>query len=170
MSRIHEETSRFSSDRESPPVRVFSSPFRSAVKAKAPPECWISWVIFSRSLMDLSADCQRKWIVSLLSVSAFSPSLWQCLSPSSPLPPASSLQPFLRSYLSTHSIFVSLAARLLSWLFVFTPVSHLSRSLSSRWGLFLFTSFPLPAHRPILPSPLLSSAPVEPFVLPFSVT
>lgn len=84
------------------PVRIFLSSILLCCKSKKPVWMLNLRVIFSCSLMDLGADCQRKWIVSLLSVPAFTPSCCLCL-----LPPISLSQPFLHSYLSVHCLCLS---------------------------------------------------------------
>ena len=162
--------------RESPPVRIFPYPFFAAVKAKKLLWMLNLWVIFSCSLMDLSADCQRKWIVSLLSVPAFTPSPCLCLSPPS-LTHHFSPQPFLHSYLPIHCLCLSLSFSLslslsfslsllpLSWLFVSTSVSHPTLPQSSSSGLFpLYLIFSLlPASVLTAPHPFLLAALFQPW-------
>lgn len=122
--------------------------------------------------MDLSADCQRKWIVSLLSVPAFAPSSCLCLSPPSLTLLSAALSLLLSFNALSLSLSHSLSVRFLFWTFVSTSLSHLSLPQSSSFGLFVFTSFP-----PLLPGLDSSSCPdcslsalVDPFVLPSSET
>lgn len=90
--------------------------------------------------MDLSADCQRKWIVSLLSVPAFAPSSCLCLSPPS----------------------LTLLSAALSLLLSFNALS-LSPSLTL--SLLDFSFEPLCLH-PSLISPCLSHLPLVFLSLP----
>lgn len=163
--------------RESLPVRIFSSPFFSSGKRQkaSPPECWISelylavrlWI----SVLTVSENELFRFCLSLLSLhlraSAF------LLPPSLPFLSAA----FSFTLISQCIVFVSFSARLLSWLFVSTSVSHLSLPQSSSSGLFLIPSFlppPPSSLGPVSPfslSPGRSlSALLEPFVLPSSVT
>lgn len=102
------------------PVRIFLSSILLCCKSKKPVWMLNLWVIFSCSLMDLSADCQRKWIVSLLSVPAFTPSCCLCL-----LPPISLSLAALSSLLSVSTLSLSLS---IFSLFVSTLGSHPSLS------------------------------------------
>lgn len=145
-------------------VSFFSSYFLLPVLlwgiAKSFSQCWIS-VIFSCSLMDLSADCQRKWIVSLLPVPAFTPSSCLCFSPPF-LTPISLCSPFFTLIFQSHLCLL---------LCVCLHLSFIPPSVSLLIFFFFFLTLHFTSPPSLVPLPHLSavlSALVEPFVLPSS--